>query len=365
MRNRILPILALACIVLLTGLACGLSDFTSGPVQIGPPSTAVPATQTLPPALPVDTPTPLPVPTAESYAVRELAEGLSELDSYTARFVLLIKGTKADGSPLEQEIRVEQQNLRSQDTRRLQMAYSGQTGAAGDLEIIQAGADTYLSGIEGLGSQCILAAGAGEDPFVNFGAYRPEQIFSRLLPEKLIEQGVLVNGVASNHYSLAEVRLSFGLVFQRADIWIAQDSPLVMRFSGEALPGNESFLIDGPLAEGVIAWDYQLGEVNALAGIPVPPACLESAEKIRAIPLPANILDKATYGGMMTFTTPDPVDHVAEFYRQEMPNQGWQIDETAASQTLVIFVASKADQVIQILISKGENFTSVMITPNR
>lgn len=365
MLNRIRPILALGCIVLLTGLACGLSDFTSGPLQVGPLPTTAPATQTLPPVLPADTVTPLPVPTAESYAVRELAEGLSELDSYTARFVLLVKGSRPDGSPLEQEIRVEQQTLRSQDTRRLHMAYSGQTGAAGDVEIIQAGDDTFLSGIEGLGSQCILATSAEEDPFVNFGAYRPEQIFSRLQPEKLIEQGVLVNGVASNHYSLAQVSLSFGLVFQRADIWIAQDSPLVMRFSGEAMPGNESFLIDGPLAEGVIAWDYQLGEVNSLAGIPIPPACLEAAEKIRAIPLPANIFDKATYGGMMTFTTPDPVDLVADFYRQELPGQGWQVDEKAASQTLVILVASKADQVIQILISKGENFTSVMITPNR
>ncbi|MGQ9816079.1 MAG: hypothetical protein ACUVR3_13185, partial [Candidatus Roseilinea sp.] len=179
---------------------------------------------------------------------------------------------------------------------------------------------------------------------------------------RLVERGVTVNGVRTDRYTFDETSIGFG-VFSKAsgDMWLAQEGNFVVKYVGTA---TGKMLMFGGDIDGTATWNYQLEEINTLSSIELPPECV-AQKPADDIPVPAGATDKGQFGGMITFKTTDTAEQVAKFYQAEMPAQGWTEGEASEFGDMRTLSFTKDDRSLSIMISLGDDGTSVIITEKK
>jgi hypothetical protein len=362
--NRYIALLMI--LLFMTGLACSLTDRLIE--QVGElPERAATIVVEQAPDLQLPEPPAVQPPelsdsqTPEVFRQGTLVEGLASLDSYSSVFTLNIQGERG-GQPMDQQIRIEEQVVRDQNGQRLLMEVTGSRTPTQLFEIIQVSNQSFISGIEGLDGQCIASIDNSADPFINYGGFRVENVLGNFQSAQLLQSGEMINGIRSDRYQVNQADIGLGMIFQSGDLWIAQEAGYVVRYTGQAEVTRQSFLIDGPVDQGTAHWEYNLRDINGLSAVSVPQACLEAAQRQADIPVPTDTIDLTSFAGMITFRSAEAVEQIAEFYRQELPARGWQISESLTTETAVIIAAAKAEQVIQVLITSGDDGSQVMIT---
>ena len=81
------------------------------------------------------------------------------------------------------------------------------------------------------------------------------------------------------------------------------------------------------------------------------------------VPLPENATNKEEFNGIITFESPDDPDQVAEFYRQKLPEEGWNITNDQDLGLLVMMSAEKGENSVEIVINSGlSSGSTVLIT---
>jgi hypothetical protein len=191
------------------------------------------------------------------------------------------------------------------------------------------------------------------------GLTRPEQMFGNLEKGDLIQSGEVVNGVKTDHYRVKDFQLALSAAASRqGEIWIAQDGGYTVKFSGEA---QGQVGLGKTQAQGTMTWEYDLTEINRLAGISLPAECASAQQANEDIPVPSNASEKDIYGGVIAFSSPDAPGTVADYYRIELPANGWTISDESTDDPLYIFKIKKDDRKMQVMISPGENEGSAVI----
>ena len=377
--KRPIPVLVSVGVVFVS-LACSIGSFIP---QLGGNPTATPETvgETKPAATMVATSSAAKptrsvlkaTPTLEDLqpvetTVPELADiqaGLDQLDSYQMDFVMMLEGKDPLGKDAEQSLKLFQEIIRSQNNMHLKIEGTGvsTSQASGAIETFQIGNTGYLLMVPENQTTPTCLSYSSDTPMVDMGdMLSPEDMLGEVQEHTLIARGVMVNGVMTDHYKINKGGLGIGTVTsESAEAWLAQDGNYLVRYAGQA---EGEFELTAVKITGTITWSYDLTKINRLLEIALAQECLDAGGAILDLPIPANATDQGSFSGIITFSSPDSPKEVADFYRGELPLNGWTIDNDTAMEALVMMQIKKDKRIYQIMITPGDgdNDSSVMIT---
>lgn len=186
-----------------------------------------------------------------------------------------------------------------------------------------------------------------------------------------------INGVQAQHWSFSkddydkcadtEVFLALGeLTDAGGDLYVAEDENYIVLmevfYEGENLDLGLGEAEEGTTAHRVEV-HYEMSDVNEPFTIEVPAEALEAGALPEDIPFPEDAVDVNQMFGMITFTSAQAPDAIFEFYKAEMPNNGWTENSAEAMTGLWMMEYAMGDRTASIMISEGDDGTaSVMIT---
>lgn len=325
---------AIALLVLAT-MACSLGGKTATP----PPATSAPTEE----------------PATEEAPPLEIApNALENLNSYRLRFVW--RQTVEGGAT--ETLTVEQEETREPAARRIVITSEGGANP-GTVEFVQIGDAFWMCSAD---SGCIQTQQSGEESTSTFGEgmIKPEDFASS---EYQYVGRDTVNGIRSRHYTLNLIpEMQAGLVKGtvttiKADVWVADESGMpayAVRFAISWAGTQE----DGKKIQG--DWTYDVYDVNKPITIQPPEGATGVPEDI---PIYPGATDQAIMDDLIMFSSADPVADVAEFYRNEMPRQGWTAGEESTLGNMVTQEWTKGNRKASLMIApKDEGGCSVMIT---
>ncbi|MCJ7623448.1 MAG: hypothetical protein MUO76_08080 [Anaerolineaceae bacterium] len=287
---------------------------------------------------------------------------LSQLTSYRVTYIADSDGQSDTGNPLTQHIEIYQDVINPENTmhERLSATGSGIDSVAGNLHIFIVGDQTYMFDPSDTDFTCIMMSG-GEELFSDIQLLEPDDYFDVIQTEALLESGVMINGVLTNHYKVSETGIDIDdITSQGGDLWLAQDGRYIVRYYGEA---DGLFDTGDETGTGSVRWKYDLHDIDQVPPIQLPPECLEQQQSTEAVPIPGNATNKEILSGIVSFKSPDNPDQVVDFYRQKLPEEGWTITEDQSIGPLVMMSAEKNGKTLQIVITAGEaTGSNVIIT---
>jgi len=330
-------------LLVLAAMACSLGGKTATPP---PQATGVP---------PSEGRATLGAPTEEAPPLEIAPNALENLNSYRSR---LVWRQTVEGEPTE-TLTMEQEETRQPPARRMVITSEGGE-SPGTVEFVQIGDTSWICRPDG---GCIQTQQSGEEGALTFGEgmiWKPEDFASS--DYQYVGRDT-VNGVRSRHYTLnltpeMLAGMAQGTVTAtKADVWIADEAGVpayVTRFTISWEGTRE----DGKKIQG--DWTYEVYDVNKNITIQPPKGATGVPEDIPVYP---GATDQTIMGALIMFSSADPVEDVAEFYRTQMPAQGWTAGEESTLGNMVTQEWTKGNRKASLMIvPKDEGGCSVMIS---
>ena len=375
LRSIWLPLLLVGLILVIA--ACGGDKATSETAATSVPATSKPADTPVPttPPKPTDTPVPTLVPTSE--AGEDLAPDqvikVTDLNSYRTTIDLSWQGTLTNGQEIEASMNMMIEYVREPKAQHISM-YGSSLSAQGftkdqPLEMYTIGDTTYMSlmgtwmqapssdSTEGLGDTFLMTS---------------DDVLKGAKNSKY-EGRETVNGVDTKHYSFDETGLDAtemaGSKVDQAkgDVWIAVDGNYVVKMDATmigtemgvpAATGNET------LADGSMHMVMNVTDVNTPITIEVPSEALESGQPPEDIPIADDATGLTNMLGMITYNTAKTAQEIHDFYKAEMPNNGWTEESDDAFGDIFMMQYTKDGSTASVTITTDSQTgkTSVLIT---
>jgi hypothetical protein len=337
-------------LVMLLSTACAFTNvlserFSSRPTeQPTLTSTTLPATPQPTPAVVVEQLQPF---YQSGDRVRFPADALQQLNSYRSQLKLRSTGQMQDEQEVVTQLEVLEERIRADDAAHNRIRGDLVGGADNGTIAFYRFNDRSFSYIPEQDNTCMLFDSQGNEAVFS-GALVPHEIFKSFVIEKLVTLDDDANGIPAQRYSVKAVELTLGTVtVTTGEVWIAQQGQFVVRFNGEA---SGSFALSAPISDGNLSWQYDLSEPNTLAEIELPSACQEQ-QAAAEFPIPDNATNRTIFNGFISFESPDSALSVARFYRDRLPQDGWQI---TTQETF--------DDFYQISVEKGGRSMQISIT---
>jgi hypothetical protein len=333
---------------------------TGAPIPTNPPAaTEAPMATAAATAVKPTTPptgTAQPAPTGAAPQTQDMQTGLDKLDSYRMNYTMTVTGKNAKGVDAKQEIKLLQETIKSKESMRT--SWSG-TGMSADknasiFDIYQIGKTGYMmTAAVGTTKASCMSFSSDKPAFDQKALLTPDELLAGLQSDALVARGEMMNGVKTDHYKLKKANLGFGVATsQTGELWVAQEGGFLVKFLGQA---EGDFSLTADKVKGTVTWDYNLTEVNKLKDIVLPPECTASTQAIADLPIPPNAVEKNTFGEIITFNSPDAPKVVADFFRKELPAQGWKITSDTNLGTVVMMSIQKDTRKFSIMITPGQN----------
>jgi hypothetical protein len=152
-----------------------------------------------------------------------------------------------------------------------------------------------------------------------------------------------VNGVATRRYSFDESIMGQALGAYskvKGDVWVAVDGDYAVRYAFTAEDDEATY-----------QWDWELYDINAPITIE-PPAEAQGARD--DIPLMTDATEQYSFGTMTTYETASDLTTVVNFYKEQMPTQGWTYDEAGSM---------VSDQFAMLSFTKEGVTASITVSP--
>ncbi len=380
-------LLSVALVLLLAVAACGGSKAeptspppprpTSSQAEAAPPTAAAPPTKSAAPPTKAAPPTQAPAstePAGDMGAILDPASlgEPSNLQSYRSTMDIIVSGM-ANGQEVKESFHFLLEHTSDPLAQHIVM-----TGEGTDSEEANA-IEMYL--VEGMmymkmGEQW-LSVPANEGEALTEGMVAPSDLVESTCGWKN-EGKTTVNGIKVEHWTLSmadmqkcapvsQVLELEKLTDSGGDLYIAEDGGYMVQmdlfFEGEDLGLNMSDNAE-PVQEGRMEIHYQLTDVNQPITIELPPEAKASSAPPEDIPIPDDAQEVNSMMGMITFFSPGTPQEVADFYKAEMPNNGWtevSVDEMSG---MFMLEYSKGDQSAKMVIQTDDEkqMTSVFIT---
>jgi hypothetical protein len=273
-------------------------------------------------------------------------------------------GKDDQGKPQKGGMEFVQEIITGSSDQHIRWSATGDAAASspqGSFEFFQVGGTTYIFSAAGQEAQKCVGMTSGQDTGNMAAAFKPSDMIGGLKQAKLVGKGETVNGVVADRYAFDQNALSFGtFASAQGEAWIAQDGGYLVKYVGTAT-GKDTFL-SSKSAEGTFTWEYNLTDANHVGAIDLPKEC-EGQQPADDIPVPESATDKAGFGKLITFKTPEaPVD-VAAFYKQRMSKQGWEAGDESGFGDLQTLNYTKEGRKLSITITKeAQGGSTVMIS---
>ncbi len=300
---------------------------------------------------------------------------LQNLSSYRWQFNLSFDGADNQGQPAQGQVEMLIESIKDPLAMHLRMQIEGQPaeelGGPIVVEMYNVDDVAYMQNPDD-GSWFSFPAEGGMTDFFEAGFFDPEEIIK--LPDNAQRSPLPeeVNGISTWHYTFDEADVddeNFSLDEAKGEIWVAREGgypvKLVIEASGTS---TNPELEDQLFSSGTINMTYELLDVNADFTIEVPEEAL-SAESFEGglfdstdtseIDLP--IMDDAevefALEGLVSYTIQGDIADVVEFYKAELPQQGWslQADSEVVSEETALMTFTKEDEELSLVVSKEED----------
>jgi hypothetical protein len=289
----------------------------------------------------------------ETRDIKNISDSLDSLKSYRLRFTFSFDGKDDQGKPQQGSMEFVQETIASSKDQHIRWTATGDAAASspqGAFELFQVGGTTYIYSAEGQGAQKCVGMTSGQDGANLGAAFKPTDVIGGLEHAKLVGKGETINGVVADRYSFDQNALSFGtFASAQGDAWIAQDGGFLVKYVGTAT-GKDSFL-SSKSAEGTFTWEYNLTDANQVEAIDLPKDC-EGQQPADDIPVPESATDKASFGKVITFKSPDAPADIVAFYKQRMSKQGWEAGDANGFGDVQTLMYTKDGRKLSITITK-------------
>ncbi len=346
----------LVFVALLCLPACGSSEKAATPAPTSPPSATLAAqpTQAAPPtAAPQATDTQAAPAAPGPGEERDFgqASDLSGLNSYRVNYTYTWESTQ-EGQTEHGSWTMEQEVVRQPAASRMRWS-SSEAGQDTSLEILEVEGKVYWNS----GSGWMEVASPDQAPL------QEEALLSDPLgilsgsQGRLVERGVTVDGVRTDHYALDQTNFGAGLglgtiATAQGDAWVSTDYGVVIRYQAR-FEGQELVIAGGEA--GVLEMAFDLTDLNQ-------PIVITAPEEFQAampedIPMLDDAAEVSAMMGMVTYKTARSVDEVSAFYDAQMPLRGWTKEGGFGGMSTF----SKGDQTAQVIIVEESGQTTVTV----
>jgi len=324
---------------------------------------------------PADTPVPTLVPTsaAEEELAPDQVTKVTDMNSYRSTIDLQWQGTLTNGQEITAAMNMMIEYVRDPKAQHISM-YGSSLSAQGftkdqPLEMYIIGDKTYMylmgtwmqapssDSTEGLGDTFLMTS---DDVLKNAKSAK-------------YEGRETINGVETKHYSFDEkgldaTEMAGSKVDQaKGDIWVAVDGNYVVKMDTTLIgtdmgvpseTGNET------LSNGSMHMVMDVTDVNKPITIEIPTEALEAGQPPEDIPIPDDAAELVNMFGMITYNTDMTAQDLHDFYKAEMPNNGWTETSDEAFGDLFMMEYTKDGSTANITITADSQSgkTSVMIT---
>ncbi len=346
MKQKYLALGSTLVLLLLAVAAC--SPRGKAPASPGATGPAPSPTEAVAPTAP---PTP---PPEESPPPEVAPDALEHFNSYRLRvsYQQTVEGEASEVITMEQE--------ETRDPRAMRILLTSEGGET--IELVQIGDTAWMCSTEG---DCIQTQQSAEEAATEFGAsvlLDPTDIANSEDYQYVGRE--TVNGIRSRHYVITVSPATLTGVTQgtvtraKADVWVADEpgqpsyvARLVLHWEG-AREG------DGKPISGT--WTYEIYDVNKPITIQPPSGAPTIPQDI---PLCSGATRQTAMGNTLLFACPDSLETVAEFYRTEMPRQGWTAGEESNLGNMVTQEWSKGNRKATLMLVPGDTGgCNVMVT---
>jgi hypothetical protein len=305
----------------------------------------------LPTALPTAKPTVAPTQPSEEYNF-DTASDLSQLSSYRAHYILTWVSTKEPKKETGWDLLEE--FVKEPPARHIVWSNTGSTAEAGSMELIQIGQDTYMKSDSGW----LAMTTSNQDIFQGNAFLADPMGLVSGNRGKLVQRGVTVNGVSTDHYIFDETslgaNLGLGTVSKATgEAWVSPTLNVVVKYAAH-FEGKNLALGGGD--EGSIDVALDLTDVNKPIEIKAPegvgPAMAED------IPVMEGATELTAMSGMVIYKINKTPAEVNAFYEAEMPAKGWTKAEAQLEGTLSF---TKGERNATVMIQEEDGKTSVSV----
>ena len=380
MRSHKLLVVLLSSAVLFALLACSPFGLFGSKAKPTDTPTAVPATATNTPVPATNTPAATPTtaaqaeattvgeattaPTAEAEptatttsqetegktVLPQLESSLENVQSYIA--VMQITMRKQDQTEDQaQRFNITEEADRASESQRLVMEGVDENGEPFKMEIITIGQDSWIF----FGEGWIHTKSDESDPFTGMVTEflsQGDSILSEVHDPQLVEEGVEVNGIKTNHYHFEESDLkSFGGIgTATGDVWISQADnylvKMVIHTEGE-VTGTEG-------EQGVADMTWELLSINQPVEIK-PPEGMSAEDMLPAMP---GAEESETYfasSDMTMYEIEATIEDVIAFYDAALAEKGFTKGEESIMEGFATVSYTKEEETINLMVTTSED----------
>jgi hypothetical protein len=300
--------------------------------------------------------------------------GLPEdLFSYRSRMRMLIRDTDAEeGEGEVLEVLVE--FVREPLTQHIVISGEGSdpAGGAGGMEMYRVEDTIYMSVGEGW-----MSIPATDDVLDEVGFMDPEDMVRGTCGWKHAGRA-RYNGISAQQWTLSKDDLKACMVGESltglgeitdasGDLYVAEDGNYIaymeLMLEGEDL----AMSTDGEeetVKAGRMEFTYEMSDVNTPMTIEVPEEALASSRLPDDIPIPEGAEEVSFMFGMLTFNSASSPTEVADFYKAQMPQNGWSESSVTEMTDMYMLEYTKDGRSASLIISTDTDTgkTSVLIT---
>ena len=378
MKNlRLISLVLLLAGLVLVIAACGGDKATSAPAATTVPATSKPANTPVPAATqkPADTPVPTPVPTsaAEEELAPDQVTQVSDMNSYRAAIDIQWQGTMTNSQKIESSMKMQIEYVREPRAEHLSI-YGTSFASQGftedqPLEMYTVGDTTYMY-VAGMWMQ--TPSGDSTEGLGDTFLMTSDDVLKNAKNSKYVGREK-VNGVDTKHYTFDETALQSadmaGSKIDRAegDVWIAVDGSYVVKMDATmygkelSVPAETGSEVT---ADGSMRMVMNVTDVNKPITIEVPQEALDANKPPEDIPVPDDAADVSNLFGMITYTTAKTPQEIHDFYKAEMPKNGWTEtgDDSFGDMFMMQYTKDGSTASVTITADATSGKTSVMIT---
>lgn len=304
-----------------------------------------------------------------------IRDTLQNLSSYRWQFNLSFDGVDSQGQSSQGQVEMLIESIKDPLTMHLRMRVEGQPaeelGGPIVVEMYNVDDVAYMQNPDD-GSWFSFPAEGGMTDFFEAGFFDPEEIIK--LPDNARRSSLPeeVNGISTWHYTFDEADVddeNFSLDEAKGEIWVAREGGYPVKLVIEATgTSTNSDLEDQLFSSGTIKMTYELLDVNADFTIEVPEEAL-SAESYGGglfdstdtteidLPVMADAEVEFALEGLVSYTVQGSITDVVEFYKAELPQQGWslQADSEVVSDETALMTFTQEGEELSLIVSKEED----------
>lgn len=300
---------------------------------------------------------------------------LQSLSSYRWQFSLAFDGIDDQGQSAQGQVKMLIESIKDPLAMHLRMQVEGQPaeelGGPIVVEMYNVDDVAYMQNPDD-GSWFSFPAEGGMTDFFEAGFFDPDEIIK--LPDNAQRSSLPeeVNGISAWHYTFDEADVddeNFSLDKAKGEIWVAREGgypvKLIIEASGTS---TNPELEDQLFSSGTIKMTYELLDVNADFTIEVPEEAL-SAESFGGglfdstdtseidLPIMEDAQVEFALEGLVSYTIQGDIADVVEFYKAELPQQGWslQADSEVVSEETALMTFTKEGEELSLVVSKEED----------